>query len=130
MATTVYADRLGYVEVAHGLVLGAWLGGGLGFVAYIKGFQKTSMITSRSPVLLRIILTPRSACSLVSVITCVVVTKEGAFISEFPTDVIVQIGLIVLVGTLISNVICFAIWPVTATEKLQCVIPALRAATD
>ncbi|KAL8290329.1 hypothetical protein RQP46_002587 [Phenoliferia psychrophenolica] len=46
--------------------------------------------------------------------------NKGAFhVGEFQSQAIQQVVIIVIIGTLISNIVCFAIWPGSATSKLQ-----------
>lgn len=98
-------EELGFQATAHFIVLVFWLGVGLGIVAWLKvKVNKPSFVTTGS---------------LVSLIVCVIVTKEGAFIAEFPTTTIKQIILLTLVGTGVSNLVCFSLWPVSATARLQ-----------
>ncbi|KAJ8586641.1 hypothetical protein M405DRAFT_743289 [Rhizopogon salebrosus TDB-379] len=54
-----------------------------------------------------------SACSMAAIILFVVIVKEGGL------DTLLQVTSIVLVGTLISNLVCFVLWPQSATENLQ-----------
>ncbi|KAG2122275.1 Fusaric acid resistance protein-like-domain-containing protein [Suillus cothurnatus] len=54
-----------------------------------------------------------SACSMVAIILFVVIVKEGGW------ETLLQVSSIVLVGTLISNVVCFTLWPQSATDNLQ-----------
>ncbi|KAG2074050.1 hypothetical protein BDR04DRAFT_1134000 [Suillus decipiens] len=54
-----------------------------------------------------------SACSMAAIILFVVIVKEGGW------ETLLQVSSIVLVGTLISNVVCFTLWPQSATDNLQ-----------
>ncbi|KAG0696971.1 Fusaric acid resistance protein-like-domain-containing protein [Suillus ampliporus] len=54
-----------------------------------------------------------SACSIAAIILSIVIVKEGGW------EVLLQVISIVLVGMMISNVVCFALWPQSATENLQ-----------
>lgn len=47
------------------------------------------------------------------------ITKEGALHTTFEYHSIVQIISITVLGTFISNVVCFLIWPTSATEILR-----------
>ncbi|GAA5970105.1 hypothetical protein JCM11641_000271 [Rhodosporidiobolus odoratus] len=106
MASTVLFERLDLLELGHAVVLILWLGCGYGVVAYAKVVMAKPSIST--------------ACSLVSLICSGFITKEGAFhIGEFRTRAIEQVLLIVVIGALISNAICFIVWPQSATDKLQ-----------
>ncbi|KDE08074.1 hypothetical protein MVLG_01774 [Microbotryum lychnidis-dioicae p1A1 Lamole] len=106
MAMSVWLASLGHEQLAHAVVLIFWLGGGYTILAYAKtSVNKPSFTT---------------ACSMVSLITSVIITKEGAFhIGRFQSQAILQVLLIVACGSGISNAVCFLLWPMSATSKLQ-----------
>lgn len=54
-----------------------------------------------------------SACSMTSIILFVVVVKEGG------TEVLTQVLFITALGITISNLVCFTLWPQSATTDLQ-----------
>ncbi|KAG2154411.1 Fusaric acid resistance protein-like-domain-containing protein [Suillus bovinus] len=54
-----------------------------------------------------------SACSMAAIILSVVIVKEGGL------ETLLQVFSVVLVGTLISNIVCFTLWPKSATGNLQ-----------
>lgn len=54
-----------------------------------------------------------SACSMTAIILSVVIIREGGL------ETLLQVFSVVLVGTLISNIVCFTLWPKSATENLQ-----------
>ncbi|TFK90654.1 hypothetical protein K466DRAFT_484360 [Polyporus arcularius HHB13444] len=54
-----------------------------------------------------------TACSMTAIILFVVVVKEGGI------QTLMQVAFIVLVGALVSNVVCLVIWPQRATKALQ-----------
>jgi hypothetical protein len=61
-----------------------------------------------------------TACSLIGVISFTVIVSEGsAHLGRFSTEKIGQVTLVVFVGVIISNVVCFAIWPTSACTSLQ-----------
>lgn len=61
-----------------------------------------------------------TACSLIGVLIFTVVVKEGSsHLGHFSTDKIWQVTLVVLVGVLISNIVCFTVWPQSACTSLQ-----------
>ncbi|SCZ97721.1 BZ3500_MvSof-1268-A1-R1_Chr4-3g07406 [Microbotryum saponariae] len=107
MAMSVWLDSLGHEQLAHAVVLIFWLGGGYTILAYAKtSVNKKPSFTT--------------ACSMVSLITSVIITKEGAFhIGRFQSQAILQVLLIVACGSGISNAVCFLLWPMSATSKLQ-----------
>lgn len=54
-----------------------------------------------------------SACSMSAIIISVVIVKEGGW------EILLQVSSVVFVGTLISNAVCFSLWPKSATDNLQ-----------
>ncbi|KAG8732825.1 hypothetical protein FRC11_010722 [Ceratobasidium sp. 423] len=54
-----------------------------------------------------------SACSMTSIILFVVIVKEGG------TEVLAQVLFIIATGITISNMVCFGLWPESATTNLQ-----------
>ncbi|KAL1695057.1 hypothetical protein GGG16DRAFT_86754 [Schizophyllum commune] len=54
-----------------------------------------------------------TACSMTCIILFVVIIKEGGF------ETLLQVAFIIFSGSLISNLVCFFIWPVTAASNLQ-----------
>lgn len=61
-----------------------------------------------------------TACSLIGVLIFTVIVKEGSsHLGHFSTDKIWQVTLVVFVGVLISNIVCFTIWPQSACTSLQ-----------
>lgn len=61
-----------------------------------------------------------TACSLISVIIFTVIVKEGsAHLGHYSTDKIWQVTLVVIAGVIVANIVCFALWPMSATSSLQ-----------
>lgn len=54
-----------------------------------------------------------SACNMAATVLFIVIVKEGGLAT------FMQVSSIVLVGTLISNLVCFSLWPQSATDNLQ-----------
>ncbi|KAK4058586.1 hypothetical protein OIO90_000030 [Microbotryomycetes sp. JL221] len=106
MAMSVVLDRLGFETLQHVLVLIIWLGGGYSLLAYVK-------VKANKP-------TVTTVCSMVSLFSSVIITKEGAFhIGKFQSYAILQILLIAVIGSATSNFVCLMLWPTSATSKLQ-----------
>ncbi|GAA5860560.1 hypothetical protein JCM3774_006207 [Rhodotorula dairenensis] len=105
LATAVALESLDATGVAHFLIPMWWIGVGYGLLAYAKtSVNKPSFST---------------ACSLVSMACSPVITKEGAFhLGRLETASIEQIMLIILLGSCISNFVCFVAWPQRAADKL------------
>ncbi|GAA5911771.1 hypothetical protein JCM8208_005592 [Rhodotorula glutinis] len=106
MASAVLFDHYDLLGYGHVFILLCWLGGGYAVLAFIK-------VTMNKP-------TVATACSLVSLVCSPILTKEGAIhVGEFNGRAISQVLLLAAFGSAISNVICFLIWPQSATSKLQ-----------
>ncbi|THU95504.1 hypothetical protein K435DRAFT_723585 [Dendrothele bispora CBS 962.96] len=54
-----------------------------------------------------------TACSMMAIILFVVLVKEGGL------HTLLQVCSIVLTGSIVSNLVCYLIWPTTATQNLQ-----------
>ncbi|KAF9792510.1 Fusaric acid resistance protein-like-domain-containing protein, partial [Thelephora terrestris] len=54
-----------------------------------------------------------TACSMTSIILFIVVVREGGL------ETLLQVSFIILIGSIISNVVCFSLWSQTATKNLQ-----------
>ncbi|GAA5865956.1 hypothetical protein JCM8547_002896 [Rhodosporidiobolus lusitaniae] len=106
MGLAVLFERLNLLQLGHALILLFFLGGGYGLMAYTKVVMNKPSIST--------------ACSLVSLICSGIITKEGALhVGAFRTRAVEQVLLIAAIGAGISNAICFLLWPMSATDKLQ-----------
>ncbi|KAF5337644.1 hypothetical protein D9758_013030 [Tetrapyrgos nigripes] len=54
-----------------------------------------------------------TACSMMAIILFVVLIKEGGF------HTLLSVSGIVLTGAVVSNIVCYLVWPASATENLQ-----------
>jgi len=88
----------GWEPIADVIVL-TWLGGAFVFVAWSKQWMAKPSYNT--------------ACSMISIIIFIVVVKEGGL------QVLLTIAGHVGVGALISNLVCLALWPQSATAQLQ-----------
>ncbi|KAL5631313.1 hypothetical protein ACGC1H_006986 [Rhizoctonia solani] len=104
-ASLMATDSFWFFEVQPGwewladLLVLAWLGLAMTLIAWSK-------LWVGKP-------TFGSACSMTSIILFVVIVKEGG------TQVLAQVLFITAVGITISNLICFSLWPESATTNLQ-----------
>ncbi|BGP22947.1 hypothetical protein JCM10295v2_001838 [Rhodotorula toruloides] len=105
MAMTVFLDAYELLTLGHVLVLVLWIGCGYGCLAFAK------LVWAKPTV--------STACSLVSLVCSPIITKEGAFLGEFQTQAIKRVLLIALIGSVISNVVCFLVWPQSATTQFK-----------
>ncbi|CEL60767.1 hypothetical protein RSOLAG1IB_04006 [Rhizoctonia solani AG-1 IB] len=105
IASLVATDSFWFFELQPGwewladLLVLAWVGLAMAMIAWSK-------LWVNKP-------TFGSACSMTSIILFVVIIKEGG------TEVLAQVLLITALGITISNLICFGLWPESATTDLQ-----------
>ncbi|KAJ8078011.1 hypothetical protein PM082_000213 [Marasmius tenuissimus] len=76
-----------------------WVGVSMSFMAWMKVWMANPQFGT--------------ACSMMSIIIFVVVVKEGGW------QTLLQVTFIVSCGIVISNIVCYLIWPTTATSNLQ-----------
>ncbi|KAJ2918023.1 hypothetical protein MD484_g2384, partial [Candolleomyces efflorescens] len=88
----------GWEWLADAIVL-AWIGISMSVVAFFKVWMNNPSFNT--------------ACSMMAIIIFVVVVKEGGWSTLF------QVTAIVLCGSMISNLVCYFIWPQSATSNLQ-----------
>ncbi|KAK7692161.1 hypothetical protein QCA50_003780 [Cerrena zonata] len=90
--------RSGWEWLADSLVI-LWIGLGMSAVAWTKLWMAKPAFNP--------------ACSMTAIILFVVIIKEGGI------DTLLEVSFIVLVGALISNLVCYTLWPQQATNNLQ-----------
>lgn len=106
MATAVWLNGEDLEWLSHLVVLVGFFTTSCGFIAFMK--QRVGKATFGS------------ACSMAAMILSVVITKEGAIhLGYFEGGVILQLLMIVFLGTLISNLVCFLLFRGSATTLLQ-----------
>ncbi|KAL5507641.1 hypothetical protein ACEPAH_7097 [Sanghuangporus vaninii] len=76
-----------------------WIGLGMTAVAFMKVWMAKP--------------TFNTACSMTSIILFVVVVKEGG------PETLLQVAKVIFVGSTISNLVCYCLWPQTAYSGLQ-----------
>lgn len=97
---------LGHPFLSNFISVFFFLAGGMALVGYAK-------VKMGKP-------TFNTACSLIYVSTFTVVVKEGAVhLGEFETDKVWQVTLVIFAGTLVANLVCFTVWPQSATTNLH-----------
>ncbi|KAG6899313.1 hypothetical protein C0993_011283 [Termitomyces sp. T159_Od127] len=87
------------LEWAGNLVAVLWIGVSMTIVSWFKVWMANPSFNT--------------ACSMTAIIISVVVVKEGGL----PT--LLQVSTIVICGSLISNLVCYLIWPQSAIYNLQ-----------
>ncbi|CAD6925477.1 unnamed protein product [Tilletia controversa] len=106
MAVAVWLHDAGHPIFSNIISVLLFLGVGMALVGYSK-------VTIAKP-------TFNVACSMIGVIVFTVIAKEGsAHLGVFSADKIWQVSIVVVTGILVSNVICFLIWPQSACTNLQ-----------
>lgn len=105
MLVARHLHDFGLASFSNFVTVFVFLGGGMAFVGWTK-------LTVGKP-------TFNTACSLVYVSTFTIMVREGStHLGRFETDKIWQVSLVILTGTLVSNLVCFLCWPQRATTKL------------
>ncbi|KAJ9102098.1 hypothetical protein QFC20_005107 [Naganishia adeliensis] len=81
-----------------------WIGGSMGGLAWLKQWVNNPSFNT--------------GCSMAAVTLFTVVVKEGGVAK------LTEVLLIVVIGATISNLVCYALWPQSATTRLQTQISA------
>ncbi|KAJ3519837.1 hypothetical protein NMY22_g13018 [Coprinellus aureogranulatus] len=81
------------------LVVLTWIGLSMSVIAFLKVWMANPSFNT--------------ACSMMAIIIFVVIVKEGGW------EMLLQVSTIVLTGSTISNLVCWFIWPQSATTNLQ-----------
>jgi hypothetical protein len=116
MATAAYFNNIHSLFVGHATTLIVWCGGGLGLLAYAK--QKLGKPAFNT------------ACSLACMLISVNLVRDGTDyysaltlgsvqLAQFSADYILRSLRIILMGILISNLICYLLWPRSGITKLK-----------
>jgi hypothetical protein len=107
MAVSVlFGDVFHQMALGHAIVLIVFVGGGLGYIAWFKQRLGDPLVNV--------------ACSLASLASITVLTKEGAVqAADFSFEKIFQVLKMVIMGVLITMAICFLVFPISAKAKLR-----------
>ncbi|GKZ38673.1 hypothetical protein AbraIFM66950_011042 [Aspergillus brasiliensis] len=101
-----FQDTLHMLPVGHALVLIVFCGGGLGFIGWTKQRLGDPLVNV--------------ACSLASLATITILTKEGAVQSgDLSFAKISQVLKMVVMGVTITMAVSFLIFPISARKKLR-----------
>ncbi|KAL4927421.1 transcriptional regulator of RNA polII, SAGA, subunit-domain-containing protein [Aspergillus undulatus] len=101
-----FQDTLGMLALGHAVVLIAFVGGGLGFVGWTKQRLSDPLVNV--------------ACSLASLSTISVLTKEGAVqAGDLSFGKISQVLKMIIMGVTATMAVSFLIFPVSARKKLR-----------
>jgi hypothetical protein len=107
MCTSVlFGDVLEMVPLAHGLVLGVFIGGGFGFMGWVKQRMGNPLVDVGS--------------TLASLAIIGIVTKETAVLtSVFSNQKIVQILKMLIMGITFTTIVNLLVWRVSAVSALR-----------
>jgi hypothetical protein len=107
MAVSVFfSDTLNLMPLGHAIVLVVFIGGGLGFVGWIKQKLGDPLVNV--------------ACSLTCLAIITVLTKEGAVqAGDFSFSKIWQVLKMVVMGVVATMAVSFLIFPISARSKLR-----------
>ncbi|KAF1985788.1 hypothetical protein K402DRAFT_333628 [Aulographum hederae CBS 113979] len=114
MAVSVFFAHQHLMQLGHAIVLVVFVGGGLGFIGWFKQMLGSPLVNV--------------ACSLASLASITILTKEGAIQAATYSHVkITQTLKMVLMGIFASSLVSFVIQPISARKDLR---KDLMTATD
>ncbi|ETN40193.1 uncharacterized protein HMPREF1541_04469 [Cyphellophora europaea CBS 101466] len=101
-----FEDKVHLLTLGHALILVFFVGGGLGFVAWVKLKLGDPLVNV--------------ACSLASLTLITILTKEGSVQEgDFNIEKISQILRMVIGGVIASVLVCFTVFPTSARRKIK-----------
>lgn len=101
-----FQDTLDLLSLGHALVLILFCGGGLGFIGWIKQRLSDPLVNV--------------ACSLASLSTITILTKEGAVQKgDLSFGKIFQVLKMVILGVVATMTVSFLVFPISARKKLR-----------
>lgn len=107
MAVSVYFEQQWHlIELAYATIIIVFVGGGLGFVGWIKQRYSAPLVSV--------------ACSLASLAIITILTKENAVqVGVFSNDKIVQVMKMVIMGIICTSAVSLLVWPISARTELR-----------
>jgi hypothetical protein len=107
MAVSVYFEQQwDLIELAYALIIIVFVGGGLGFVGWVKQKYSQPLVSV--------------ACSLASLAIITILTKENAVqVGVFSNDKIVQVMKMVIMGIISTSAVSLLVWPISARIELR-----------
>ncbi|KAK2616757.1 hypothetical protein QQS21_000369 [Conoideocrella luteorostrata] len=106
VASVLVGSKLGLVTLAHTLVVVVFIGGGFGFMGWVKQRMNNPLVNVGS--------------TLASIAIIAVVTKEGAVVSGvFSNQKIAQVLKMLVMGITTAAAVNLLIWPVSARTQLR-----------
>ncbi|EXJ80133.1 hypothetical protein A1O1_08275 [Capronia coronata CBS 617.96] len=104
--TVFFADTVHLIALGHAIVLIVFLGGGLGLVGWVKLRKNDPLVNI--------------ACSLTSLGTITVLTKEGAVqAGDYSLASISQILKMIVAGVIATMLVSILIFPISARKRLR-----------
>ncbi|KAJ9500487.1 hypothetical protein H2202_004282 [Exophiala xenobiotica] len=101
-----FADVVDLIELGHAIVLILFVGGGLGFVGWVKLRKNDPLVNI--------------ACSLTSLGLITILTKEGAIqAGDYSMRTITQILKMIVAGVVVTMLVSFLIFPISGRAKLK-----------
>jgi hypothetical protein len=102
----LFEDKIHLLSLGHAIILVLFIGGGLGFIAWVKLRYGDPLINV--------------ACSLASLTLITILTKEGSVQEgDFSLEKVSQILRMVIGGVIASVLVCFIVFPTSARRKLK-----------
>jgi hypothetical protein len=106
MVSVFLGSTLGFVQLAHAVVLVVFIGGGFGFIGWTKQRLNNEVVNV--------------ACSLASLAIIGVVTKETAVVNHvFSNQKIVQVSKMLVMGVCNTTAVNLLVWRVSARDLLR-----------
>lgn len=107
MAVSVYFEQQwDLIELAYATIIIVFVGGGLGFVGWVKQRYSAPLVSV--------------ACSLASLAIITILTKENAVqVGVFSNDKIVQVMKMVIMGIICTSAVSLLLWPISARTELR-----------
>lgn len=101
-----FADVLDLMALGHAVVLIVFVGGGLGFVGWVKLVKGDPLVNI--------------ACSLTSLSLITILTKEGAVqAGDYSFEKIAQILKMIIAGVFATMMVSFLVYPASGRQKLK-----------
>jgi len=101
-----FADAVHLIELGHAIVLIVFVGGGLGFIGWVKLKMNDPLVNI--------------SCSLASLALITILTKEGAVqVGDYSIEKISQILRMIVAGVIATMLVSFLIFPISGRSRLR-----------
>lgn len=106
MATAIGFNQIKQRNIGHVVVLLVWVCGGVGYIGYWKQRMGDPTVGV--------------AASMASMVIFFNITREGSLqLGQFSLRKVLQYFFIIVLGLVISNVVNYVLWPVSASHNLK-----------